>query len=114
MIRNPVTSTSSDGYRFARGQQPKFERILAPYVAICRAEPECRFFEMIRTREDPLKVFICESFLSEEAHAVHLGRQHVKDFFDELHKIALIGKFENVIARETNPDAHDFGAPKSG
>ena len=92
------------------GAEAEFDRIVGPYLAKCRAEPECRFFEMIRTREEPRTVLICESFLSEEAHAIHCKRQHMKDFFEELRKLALTARFENVIAREINPDAVDFTA----
>ena len=94
------------------GAEAAFDQILAPYIAACRDEEECRFFEMIRTREQSNTVLICESFLSEEAHAIHRERPHVKTFFDELQKIALIGRFENVIAKEIELDAYDFAAGK--
>lgn len=32
------------------GSEAEFDRLSAAYVATCRTEPECRFFEMIRTR----------------------------------------------------------------
>ncbi len=94
------------------GSGPVFDRIYPPYAAACRAEKECRFFEMIRSREQPDTVVICECFSSEEAHSVHRERPHVKAFFDELHKIALVGRFENVIADKISPDAYDFAARK--
>jgi quinol monooxygenase YgiN len=94
------------------GTEAEFDRILSPYVAACRQEEDCRFFEMVRSRERRNTVVICECFVSEEAHAVHLGRPHVKAFFDELHKIALVGQFENVIAAQINADAYNFVARK--
>jgi quinol monooxygenase YgiN len=90
------------------GTEAAFDRIVAPYVATCREEPECRFFHMMRTPDEPRTVLICECFLSEEAHAIHLDRPHVRAFFEELHRIASIGRFENVIAGAVNPDGHDF------
>jgi quinol monooxygenase YgiN len=90
------------------GSQAAFDKILGPYVQACRAEPECRFFEMIRTHEDPLTVLVCECFLSEEAHGIHCKQPHFKRFWEELHTIALAGRFENVIAGAINPDAYDF------
>lgn len=94
------------------GTEAAFDKIVAPYIATCREEPECRFFEMIRTRERPNTVLICESFLSEKAHAVHRDKPHVKKFFEELRKIAALGQFENVIAQEIARDAYDFSAGK--
>jgi quinol monooxygenase YgiN len=94
--------------KLREGTEEEFDRLLEPYLETCRGESECRFFEMMRTREDPLTVLLCECFLSEEAHAIHLGRQHVKDFFNDFNRLALIGNFENVIAAEVNPDTHNF------
>lgn len=90
------------------GSEAAFDKLLAPYIATCRAEPECRFFEMMRTRENPLTVLVSECFVTEEAHAVHLKKPHFSAFWEELHKFALIGRFENVIAGGINPDAYDF------
>lgn len=90
------------------GSEAAIDKILPPYVATCRAEPDCRFFEMIRTPENPLTVLVCESFVSEAAHAVHLQQPHFQAFWEELHKFALIGRFENVIAGAINPDGYDF------
>jgi quinol monooxygenase YgiN len=91
------------------GVAEDFDRILADYVATCRAEPECRFFEMMRTREDPGTVFLCESFESEEAHAIHLARPHVRAFFEIIPNYVISGRFENVIAAKVSPDSATFG-----
>ena len=92
------------------GREAEFDRIAEPYKVICRAEKECRFFEMIRSREAPLTVFVCESFDSEDAHTVHKGRQHMQDFWAELHRLAEVATFENVISRKIDPDTADFRA----
>ncbi len=42
------------------GAEAEFAWISKPYIAAYRAEPECCLFEMVRTREDPMKVLICE------------------------------------------------------
>lgn len=90
------------------GSEEAIDKILGPYVETCRNEPECRFFEMIRTRQNPLVILISECFESEQAHALHLEKSHFLEFWEELHKFALIGRFENVIAGSINPDAYDF------
>lgn len=90
------------------GTEAAFDKIIGPYLATCRSEPECRFFEMMRTRENPLTVLVCECFDSEEAHFAHLQKPHFKACWEELHKFALIGRFENVIAGKITPDAYDF------
>ncbi len=92
------------------GTEEEFDNLVKPYIETCRAEPECRFFEMMRTREDPGTVFLSECFLSEAAHEVHLGKSHVHEFFNALTRIALVGDFENVIAGSVNPDRHVFDA----
>jgi quinol monooxygenase YgiN len=90
------------------GTEQEFDRLVKPYIETCRAEPECRFFEMMRTREDPSMVLVCECFVSEEGHEIHRRRKHVGNFFEVLNSIALVGDFENVIAASINPDMHDF------
>lgn len=90
------------------GSESEIDKIVAPYAATCRAEPECRFFEMIRMRENPLTILVCECFESARAHSIHLQQPHFNAFWEDLHKFALIGRFENVIAGTINPDVYDF------
>ncbi|WP_405054086.1 putative quinol monooxygenase [Tabrizicola sp.] len=82
--------------------------MITRYLEECRAEPECRFFEMMRTREDPLTVLVCECFDSEAAHEAHLQRPHVQAFFGALSKIAGVGRFQNMVTAKVTPDAVDF------
>ncbi len=90
------------------GMDAIFDRLAAPYVQACRAEPECRFFHMMRTPDNPLTVLVCESFDSEAAHQRHLARPYFEPFWQALHAIALRGRFENVIAGAISPDGYDF------
>lgn len=94
--------------KLREGMEAEYDRLSQPYIATCRAEPECRFFEMLRTREDPLTVLVCECFTSEEAHSAHLEEPHFHAFWQDLHRMALEGHFENVIAGVINCDAYDF------
>jgi quinol monooxygenase YgiN len=90
------------------GMENAFDALVAPYVTTCRAEPECRFFHMMRTPDSPLTVLVCECFDSEEAHQRHLAQPHFEPFWQALHDLALIGRFENVIAGAITPDGYDF------
>ena len=90
------------------GTEQAFDAIITRYLDECRAEPECRFFEMMRTREDPLTVLVCECFDSEAAHEVHVQRPHVQAFFGALSKIAGVGRFQNMVTAKVTPDAVDF------
>lgn len=90
------------------GAEQAFDTVITPYLAECRAEPECRFFEMIRTRENPLTVLVCECFDSEAAHDLHLQRPHVQAFFQALSKIAGLGHFQNMVVAKVTPDTADF------
>lgn len=90
------------------GAEWAFDAISTRYLEECRAEPECRFFEMMRTREDPLTVLVCECFDSEAAHELHLQRPQVQAFFKALSKIAGLGRFQNMVAAKVTPDAVDF------
>jgi quinol monooxygenase YgiN len=94
--------------KLRKGTEDEFDRLVTPYLEACRAEPECRFFEMTRKREDSNVVLVCECFISEAAHDVHLRRQHVVDFFKVLNRIALVGDFENIVAEFVEPDTLDF------
>jgi quinol monooxygenase YgiN len=90
------------------GAQQAFDAIIPQYLEECRAEPECRFFEMMRTRDDPLTVLVCECFDSEAAHKAHLQRRHVQAFFVALSKIAGVGRFQNIVTAKVTPDTVDF------
>lgn len=90
------------------GSEGAFDQLSRPYIAICRTEPACRFFEMIRMPETPLTVLVTECFETAEAHLAHLETPHFDAFWESLHKIALVGTFENVIAGTVNPDGYDF------
>jgi len=90
------------------GAESAFDAIIPAYLAECRAEPECRFFEMMRTAENPRTVLVCECFDSEAAHELHLQRPHVKAMFTELSKIAGVGHFQNMVIAKVTPDSADF------
>ena len=90
------------------GAEQGFDGIVNPYLAACRAEAECLFFEMIRSREDPLTVVVCECFESEAAHEVHLGRPHVQAFFKDLARLGAVGRFQNMVVAKVTPDEVDF------
>jgi quinol monooxygenase YgiN len=90
------------------GAEKAFDAIIPAYLAECRAEPECRFFEIMRTAEDPRTVLVCECFDSEAAHDTHLQRPHVQAFFKVLSKIAGIGHFQNMVVAKVTPDTADF------
>jgi quinol monooxygenase YgiN len=95
------------------GAQAEFDSLVAPYAAACRAEPECRFFEMLRKADDPRAVLICECFESEAAHGVHVARPHAQAFLGQLPRLALACHFENVIAQSVSPDAFDFSGAQA-
>jgi quinol monooxygenase YgiN len=90
------------------GAETAFDAIIRNYLAECRSEPECRFFEMMRTVENPRTVLVCECFDSEAAHDIHLQRPHVQVFFKALSKIAGIGHFQNMLISKVTPDSADF------
>ena len=92
------------------GMAAAFDRIAEPYIARCRAEAACRFFDMVCLPGEPLTVLICECFDTEDSHSAHLATPYFKAFWNDLHAIALTGRFENVIAGWVSPDAHDFSA----
>ncbi len=96
--------------RLRKGTEDEFDRLSQSYLETCRAEPECRFFYMLRTREDPNMVLVCECFVSEDAHKVHLSKPHVAAFFEVLGQMATFGEFENVLAASVNLDSHNFAA----
>lgn len=92
------------------GSEAAIDKLLPPYIALCRSEPACRFFEMLRTEENPLTILVSECFETEQAHSIHLEQPYFKEFWEQLHKVALIGRFENVVAAGINSDGYDFSA----
>ncbi len=93
---------------FAPGKRDDFMRIALPYVAACREEPGCVFFEMNPSVTDPDVVTIAECFESAEAHVAHLRTPRFEAFWAELSRIGLHGRFENIFAGRVEPDAAEF------
>ena len=94
---------------FAPGRRDGFMAMARPYVAACRAEPGCVFFEMNPSDTDPDVVTVMECFESAEAHAAHLRTPGFETFWAELGRIGRSGRFENIFAGRVEPDAVEFG-----
>ena len=84
--------------------------LIGPYVAECRSEEGCLFFEMNPSIHDPDVVTLAECFASGEAHDAHCRREAFLRFWDRLHDLCLEGRFENVYADRVEPDRADFTA----
>ena len=92
------------------GRRDELVELLGPYVAACRQEEGCRFFEMTPSIHDPDMVVLVECFESREAHAAHLERPVFRDFWARLPEFCLEGRFENVLSSEVEPDRAEFAA----
>ena len=94
------------------GKRDELVGLLGPYVAACRAEDGCLFFEMNPSIHDPDVVTLAECFATAEAHDVHCQQQTFRRFWDRLHDLCLDGRFENIFADRVEPDSADFTAPR--
>ena len=81
-----------------------------PYVAACRAEEGCLFFEMNPSIHEPDVVTVAECFASAEAHDAHCRGETFTRFWDRLHDLCLAGRFENIYDARVEPDSADFTA----
>lgn len=93
---------------FPPGKRQEFLQILPAYVAACRAEPGCLFFEMNPSMLDPDVVTLAECFESEETHATHLKAETFRSFWPQLAALAISGRFENVYPGRVADDAVRF------
>ena len=96
---------------FPPDRRAEFLALARPYIATCRAEPGCLFFEMNPSLTDPDTVVISECFASKAAHEAHLATQNFRDFWAALNSLALTGRFENIYASEVILDSATFGTP---
>ena len=94
---------------FAPGKRDDFMKIAVPYVATCREEEGCVFFEMNPSVTDPDVVTFAECFKTAEAHSAHLRTPWFEAFWSELNRIGRHGRFENIFAGRVEPDFADFG-----
>ena len=62
-------------------------KLAVPYVATCREEKGCLFFEMNPSFTDPDVVTIAECFESAEAHSAHLRTPWFEAFWAELNHL---------------------------
>lgn len=95
------------------GKRPAFMAIAAPYVAECRKEEGCAFFEMNASADDPDVVVVTECFKDADAHTAHLKTPLFQAFWQELDGFCIAARFENIFARLVVPDSATFGVPRS-
>lgn len=93
---------------FPPGARAGFLDMARAYVAHCRTEPGCLFFEMTPSETDPEVVVIAECFIDAEAHRTHLSTPEFAAFWSELGRIGMEGRFENVFAGRVEPDSARF------
>jgi quinol monooxygenase YgiN len=96
---------------FRPGKRAEFMEIALPYVAACRQEPGCLFFEMSLSPTDSDVVLAMECFQDAEAHTTHLKTPEFQAFWRVLDTLCLHGTFENVFAGSVIPDSATFGGP---
>ena len=93
---------------FPPGNRDRFLQLLPAYVAACRAEPGCLFFDMNPSLTEPDVVVVSECFTSEAAHAAHLAAGTFQEFWPKLSALAISGRFENVYPGRVADDAVQF------
>ncbi len=93
---------------FPPGARAGFLGMARSYVAHCRAEPGCLFFEMTPSESDPNVVVIAECFADAQAHQTHLATPEFAAFWAELTRIGTEGRFENIFAGRVEPDRAAF------
>ncbi len=92
------------------GRRDAFMEIVKPYVAQCRREPDCLFFEMNPSVHDEDVITLAECFSSPAAHAAHLETEWCREMFARLPEFCLRGDFENIYDGRVEPDSDTFGA----
>lgn len=90
------------------GVRARFLDLARRYVAHCRTEPGCLFFEMNPSETHPDVVVIAEYFADRQAHETHLETPEFAAFWAELSRIGIEGRFENVFAGRVEPDGARF------
>ena len=95
--------------RLRPGRREEFMEIARPYVAHCREEDGCVFFDMNPSSDGPDEIVIMECFRDASAHQKHLKTQEFTDFWLQLNDLGANARFENIMARDVVPDVAEFG-----
>jgi len=87
-----------------------FMEMAKGYVAACRAEDDCLFFNLVPDHERADRVILVECFPSEEAHQRHLKTEHFTTIAPQMFALCRSAHFENVIAQSVGVDDPVFNA----
>ena len=90
------------------GKRDALMELVVPYVAACRREEGCVFFEMNPSVHEPDLVTLAECFASPEAHDTHCRTGRFREFWNRLPEFCTEGRFENVFPDHVSPDRADF------
>lgn len=90
------------------GRGAEFAEMIRPYVAGCREEDGCVFFEMNASLDNPDVFVVAECFRDEAAHEAHLKRPLFLEFWKRLDGMAVEGRFENIYPAAVVSDSADF------
>lgn len=90
------------------GKRDELVALLGPYVAACRAEEGCLFFDMNPSVTEPDVVVVSECFASRAAHQAHVEQETFRRFWNQLYELCLEGRFENIFPGHVEPDRADF------
>ncbi len=93
---------------FKPEKREEFLAAVQLHAAATRKEPGCMFFEINFSREIPNGAVVAECFASAEAHETHNATPYMKAFVDNMSRILLTGRFENIYSDDVKVDVVNY------
>ena len=93
------------------GKRDQFMAVAEPAMALIRKEDGCMFYECHPSTLDPNLVIVIEGWQSPQHHQAHQTAPHHIAFGNEVAKLAVEGRFEEIEAARVVTQRPKFESP---
>jgi len=89
--------------------QERFLAAIRAVLAATRQEKGCVFIEINLDLDSPNRAVVAECFESQEAHDIHSKMSHMATFREEMSRILVEARFENILSNNVTVDVPKYG-----
>lgn len=94
------------------GKREAFLAAARHHLEETRKEPDCHYFEMLTSPDDPDRIVIAEAFASEAAHRAHEDTDHMRALWAVMPDLLQRAEFDSIAADAVRHDEEVFGGEK--
>ena len=93
------------------GKRDEFMELALPYGATtCTLEEGVEFLEFHPSSADPDGVIVIEKYRTPEVHDLHHQTEHFEQMWEQVQRLCVEARFENIFANRAEPDVIRFTA----